>query len=373
MDNPIVTEAQLIPSEIEVLLKKTVFMMATWKWFALIFAFLVGSLLFKLLQKALYKFRHSHSRLHQRPFFHHFFSLEIEKSISWMVLTFFWLALIADLELPSGMAKYLAFGLQLLLGFNTIRLCYLAAEACGRVFADYAAKTESSIDDQLAPIATKTMKVLVVIIGCLTLLQNFGVNVTALLAGLGIGGVAIAFAAQDTVSNLFGTITILLDAPFKLGDVIKIGDTEGTVEEVGFRSTRLRTPYNSVVVFPNSMVAKERVDNLSARPQIRFRHNLGLHYNTKPEKISEFCEQVRYLLIQHPQVDKEKVIVVFNGYLDSALNILVICHFNVKTGVEELALQNQLLNDILGLASRIGVEFAYPTRTVYLQQSQQIT
>lgn len=367
MDRIVAADSQWISEEFRTFLETSTFGAANWKWIAAILVFVVGYIMFVIFRRIFKKIRQSWSFLRRGKFLNYFLDLPIERSTAMIVTTTIAISIFESLMIPNPVGKNLSVILHLLLAYNLIRLAYWAVEAMGRLFSEFASKTESSIDDQLAPIATKTMKVLVVVVGVLIMMQNFGINVTALLAGLGIGGVAIAFAAQDTVANLFGTITILTDAPFKLGDLVRIGDTEGTVEEVGFRSTRIRTAYNSVVVFPNSVIAKEKIDNLAERRQARFRHNFGLHYDTTSEKISEFCERVKYILIQHPQIDREKILVVFNGYLDSSLNVLVNAFINVKPGTEDLNIQDMILHEILKMSKEIGVDFAYPTRTVYLQ------
>lgn len=367
MDRFIAAESYWISEEFRLFLETNTFGAQNWKWIAAVLVFLVGYILFLIFRRIFKKIRQSWSFLRRGKFLNFFLDLPIERSTAMIAATSISISLFESLAIPNSLGKYLSGILHLLLAYNLIRLAYWGVEAMGRMFSEFASKTESSIDDQLAPIATKSLKVLVVVVGTLIMMQNFGVNVTALLAGLGIGGVAIAFAAQDTVANLFGTITILSDAPFKLGDLVRVGDTEGTVEEVGFRSTRIRTAYNSLVVFPNSVIAKEKIDNLTERQQVRFRHNFGLHYDTTSEKISEFCERVKYILIQNPEIDRDKILVVFNGYLDSSLNILVNAFMNVKPGTEDLRIQDRLLHEILKMSKEIGVDFAYPTRTIFLQ------
>jgi MscS family membrane protein len=246
----------------------------------------------------------------------------------------------------------------------------MAAEAFGHSMEEWATHTHNQFDDQLAPFASRTLKVLVIIVGVLVGLQNFGVNVTALLAGLGIGGVALAFAAQDTVSNVFGTITIILDQPFKLGDNIKVGDTEGTVTEVGFRSTRIRTYYNSIISIPNSVVAKERIDNLTLRNGwIRFRQVLGFTYSASPEQIRSFCDNLHYQLKQDKNIDQDRIAVAFNSFGDSSLNVLVQFHYTLDPEQSDVKKVEDLLILIAQIAVENKLEFAYPTRTLQIENS----
>ena len=360
--------AGFISTEFDFILNHSYFIIPTWKWIALIGGlsfiyfirpFLVGFI--KHLKK-------SKAFKSQQPFLNHFLGLDLEKGLSWAVLSLAAMILIENLELSINLEKYLMILVKVFMAYNVIRVAYLSMNSFGFIIEDWAAKTESSIDDQLAPLATKTLKVLVIIIGFLVVLQNFGVNVTALLAGLGIGGVAIAFAAQDTVANVFGTITILLDSPFKLGDRVKIADVDGTVEEVGFRSTRIRTLYNSVITMPNSVVAKEKIDNLSARENIfRFRTTLGFTYNASEQQINQFCEEFKYYLKQDASVLQDRVAVVFVDFAESSLNVLVSFHYKIDDPVNELNINQNYLNTIQKIAKQLQLDFAFPTRTVILE------
>ncbi|MFN7729464.1 MAG: mechanosensitive ion channel family protein [Bdellovibrio sp.] len=255
---------------------------------------------------------------------------------------------------------------QIILSIAVVRLAYMMVEAGGRKLSVYVEKTPNSLDDQLVSFATKSLKILIIVLGLLIVLQNFGVNVTSLLAGLGIGGLAIAFAAQETVANVFGSITIITDRPFQVGDQIKVTDTEGTVEEVGFRSTRIRTPYQSVVAVPNSIMAKEKIDNMGVRPRRRIRHTIGLTYAATQEQIRYFTDKVRFMLTRHPQVYKDDVTVVLSGFGDSSLNVLVNCFVVAATWNEEIEIQEYLLFEIMTIAKETGVEFAFPTRTLHM-------
>ena len=152
-----------------------------------------------------------------------------------------------------------------------------------------AQQTHNKFDDLLIPMVGKSLKVFVAVVGTIFTADNLNINVTNLLAGLGLGGLAFALAAKDLVGNFFGSLTILLDRPFHIGDWIIIGDVEGTVEQVGFRSTRVRTFYNSVITLPNALLTTTKVDNMGARRYRRMKTMLGITYDTSPEKIDEFC------------------------------------------------------------------------------------
>jgi MscS family membrane protein len=230
-----------------------------------------------------------------------------------------------------------------------------------------AAKTATKLDDQLVPIVRKSLKLVVSIIGTVFILQNLNVDVGSLLAGLGLGGLAFALAAKDTVANFFGSIMIFIDKPFHVGDWIQIGDdVEGTVEEVGFRTTRVRTFYNSMLTVPNARVTDSCVDNLGARQYRRYKADLSLTYNTPPAKISAFCEGVRQLIESLPGMRKDFYLVEFTEFGDSGLNIMVYSFMHTPDWDTELRVRTNFNLAILQLAEDLGVEFAFPTRTLHV-------
>lgn len=367
MEQLLLTESAFLSQDIIDLLKKTVFIMPTWKWCVLVIAITVAFVARPLFQFILKKVKRHNPFIKKYPksFAAYFFKLEIERPFAWLLIIILFFALGDGLELSGKFASYYSHLLQGLAAICIIRILYFAVDAGGSVLLEMAQKTASTYDDQLVPFATKSLKTIVVILGALLALQSFGLNVMSLLAGLGLGGLALALAAQDTAANLFGSITILADHPFKVGDWVKIKDMEGTVEEIGFRSTRIRTFYNSVITIPNAMMAKETIDNMGVRTCRRIRQVLGITYETPPELIEQFVEQIRYLIKQHPKVNPETVTVTFNNYGASSLDVLVIFHLQVYTGAEEQEHQQAILVDILKTAALMKVNFAYPTQTVY--------
>ena len=192
-------------------------------------------------------------------------------------------------------------------------------------------------------------------------------DVASLIAGLGIGGLAFALAAQDTIANLFGSATIFASRPFQIGDWVNVNGTEGVVESVGFRSTRIRTFYNSLVSIPNSRVADSVVDNYGAREFRRFKTVLGLTYDTTPEQMQAFVEGIRAILKSNPAVRQEYYEVHFNSFGDSSLNVLVYAFFKTDSWTTELTEKHNILLDIMRMAEELGVSFAFPTQTLHLE------
>ena len=234
------------------------------------------------------------------------------------------------------------------------------------VLARRAELTDSRFDDQLVPLANTGLKIVTLIIGMLFILGNLGVNVTSLVAGLGLGGLAVALAAQDTFRNLLGGVTIFADRPFQVGDWVVVGSIEGTVEHVGFRSSRVRTFYNSVVTVPNARIVDTHVDNMGLRQWRRYRTTLGLAYHTTPDQVQAFVEGVRAVIRANPGMRKDYYIVEFIDFGDSSLEILLYCFIDAPDWNAELRTRHVLNLDIMRLAEELGVEFAFPTQTLHV-------
>lgn len=352
-------------NEVMNIMEQTWIFMPNWKWLALTLALIGGFVLIPLSSWILNGIRtRLIKRFDEKQFSGFYLRQNIHRPLSLLLASAFWMTSIHLLNLADRPEKIIHGLLQIVMGLTIIRLAYMGVEAAGNQFKVIAAKTSNTLDDHLAPLVTRSMKLAVLIIGALLLMQNLGVNVVSLLAGLGIGGLAIALAAQDTFANLFGSITVIFDRPFQIGDIIKIGDAEGTVEAIGLRSTRLRSPTKTLISVPNSIMAKERIENLGQRTSRRCRHTLGVTYDTSPHQILAFIDHIRYVILQHPLTLKEDVTVTFNSFGDSSLNILV--NFFVMTNVyaEEMSAQQEILIQIMQVAEHDGISFAFPTRTL---------
>ena len=279
-------------------------------------------------------------------------------------LGFFWLGL------PVAVLAFYYRAVRVVAIVVAVVVAYRVVDLFAGLWERRAEHTESRYDDLLAPLVRKSLKVFVAAIGLGLLAGSVGQDITALLAGLGLGGLAVALAAQDTLSNLFGSVTVLVDRPFQVGDWVVVGDVEGTVEEVGFRSTRIRTFYDSLITLPNSNLIKSSVDNLGDRTYRRWSTTLALTYDTPPEKIDAFCEGVRELIRRHPYTRKNYFHVYFNNFGDASLDILLYTFFEAPDWATELRERHRLGVDILRLAADLGVEFAFPTQTVYLRNEE---
>jgi MscS family membrane protein len=232
----------------------------------------------------------------------------------------------------------------------------------------WAARTESTLDDQLAPLLRKSMRIFIVIMAALMAIQTFGYPITGVLASLGIGGLAFALAAKDTVSNIFGSLMIIFDRPFHVGDWIKAGDMEGTVEEVGFRSTKIRTFAKTLISVPNNVIANMALDNFSRMPKRRIRLTVGVTYDTTPTQMRQAVSRIRNLLQTHPAIDQEFFLVNFTDFGASSLDIMVYCFTTTTIWGEYLDAREDICLKIMDALEELGLEIAFPSTTVYLRQ-----
>jgi len=212
--------------------------------------------------------------------------------------------------------------------------------------------------------------VLVVVFGGVYILQALtGKPLNALLAGLGIGGLAVALAAQDTLKNFFGSIMIMLDQPFLVGDRVVVDGVDGPVEDIGFRSTRIRTLTGHLVAVPNEKMASINIENIGRRPSIRRLTNITITYDTPPEKVERALAIIREVLENHEGMDPEfPPRVFFDEFNDASLNIMMIYWFFPPNYWDFLAFSERVNLRIMRAFEAEGIEFAFPTTTTYLAQ-----
>ncbi|MDP7033661.1 MAG: mechanosensitive ion channel family protein [Planctomycetota bacterium] len=256
-------------------------------------------------------------------------------------------------------------------GFLIILGIFLLAviDAVALVLKARANRTESKLDDQLVPLVRKTLKTFTVILLAVVFIQNLGYSVSGFVAGLGLGGLAFALAAKDTVANLFGSLTIFTDQPFQVGDWVNSGSVSGTVEEVGFRSTRLRKADNTVVSIPNASIAMGTVHNASRREKRRIDITIGLTYDCTPEKMVTFIEKVRNLLDEDPELD-DSGRAHFTGFAPSSLTVTICAHTKTPDFSHFMTVRQELNLNLMRLCQEVGVEMAFDSRTVYLKSTE---
>lgn len=305
--------------------------------------------------------------------------------------TTWWRVLLKSLAKPAvlaGFAVGIAAGFQLLMlpegvdtvfakisqVLNAIAIGYAAYSLVD--FADYyimrfANGTKSRVDDILAPMVGKSIRITVAVLVLLNILQSvMEEDVMTILAGLGVGGLAIALAGQDTIKNFFGAFVILGDKPFEIGDRIVVDGHDGPVEEVGFRSTKIRTLDGHVVTIPNSEMVNTTVRNIGSRPYIKRVLKIGVTYGTPPEKVQKAIDIVKGLLKDHEGMDPEfPPRVFFSDFGDFALTITVMFWYHPPEYWDFMAFSERINMEILRIFNAEGIEFAFPTQTIFLQNA----
>lgn len=270
---------------------------------------------------------------------------------------------------PEGVAVFFSKGLKVIVAVSITYVLLKLVDVWMGWWRERAAGDNEQFGRQLLPLIGKSLKVFVVMVAALVTSQNLGFNVTGLIASLSIGGLAVGLAAQDTLANLFGAVAILVDRPFKVGDRIQLDAVDGMVETIGFRSTRVRNLDGYLVVIPNKTMGNATITNVAARPNIKTVMNIGVTYDTPAEKVQRAMRIIEEIYKPHPKTSD--LIVSFNKFESSSLNILVVHWWNSKD-FKEYLLGFQHLN--LELKRRFdaeGISFAFPTQTVYLRQDSE--
>jgi len=279
-----------------------------------------------------------------------------------------WLILLPLIGLPNGVLSIVQPAIHIYITFACIWFGFRGTDLIAWVAHQKAEKTKNKLDDLLVPLLRKTLKAVVIVFGVVYLADSMQIQLAPIIAGLGIGGLGFAFAAKDTIENFFGSITVILDKPFEIGDWVIVDGVEGTVISVGMRSTRIRTFYDTVVTIPNSILVTSKCNNYSKRRYRRWKQMVGIGYATPPEKIAAFCEGIRELLRVHPYTRKDYYQVWLNEFGGSSLNVLVYVFWTAPDWQTELRERHRFMLDMIRLAGELEVEFAFPSRTVYLRK-----
>jgi len=233
------------------------------------------------------------------------------------------------------------------------------------VFEYKAALTESKTDDQMVPFIKELSKITTIVLAVFVILGAvFNLNVATIIAGLGIGGIAVALAAQDTLQNLLGSFTIFADKPFVVGDLVRVDKYEGTIEKVGFRSTLLRTLDKTLVIIPNKKMVDSPLENLSLRNLRRMKFNIALKYDTPAELMKKISMEVEKFVNDHPATSSD-TLVSFDSFGDSSLNIQVLYFVEIVEYNEYMRIREDINYRIMQIVAENGAGFAFPSQTVY--------
>jgi MscS family membrane protein len=348
-------------------LKTSTLLLPNWQWIGLLVTILLGVVADKLLSFFLRSgVRRWRNRTKHKEFKE--ISADILRPLGLMAMALIWWSGINLMGLTENVMLVLLVAVKFLASISGVWAAYRLVDLVSAFLHKRAQLTDNKLDDALVPLIPRTLKIFVTVIGFVFIADNLNVDISSLLAGLGLGGLAFALAAKDMVQNLFGSVTVLMDRTFSVGDWVIVEDVEGSVERIGFRSTRIRTFYNSVVTVPNSKFITATVDNMGERRYRRLSCKLSLTYDTPPDHIEAFCEGVRELVRQHPYMRKDYYQVYLNEFAASSLDVLLYVFWETPEWSTELRERHRFMLDVLRLAQKLGVEFAFPTQTLYMKQ-----
>ncbi|MES9994465.1 MAG: mechanosensitive ion channel family protein [Candidatus Thiodiazotropha sp.] len=351
-------------------LKQSTFLLQNWQWIGLLLTILAGVIVDKLvtlfLRTGVRRWRNSSQHDEFKEI-----SEDILRPLGLMAMAIIWWASINLMGLAENVMLVLLLAVKFLASISGVWAAYRLVDLVSAYLHKQAQLSSNKLDDALVPLIPRTLKIFVTVIGFVFIADNLNIDISSLLAGLGLGGLAFALAAKDMVQNLFGSVTVLMDRTFSVGDWIIVDDVEGSVERIGFRSTRVRTFYNSVVTVPNSKFITATVDNMGERRYRRLSCKLSLTYDTPPDRIEAFCEGIRELVRQHPYMRKDYYHAYLNEFAGSSLDVLLYVFWETPEWNTELRERHRFMLDILRLAQRLEVEFAFPTQTLYMKQEEE--
>ncbi|MDF7806845.1 mechanosensitive ion channel family protein [Pontiellaceae bacterium B12219] len=275
---------------------------------------------------------------------------------------------LSGLELSKSVYDIIHDGFDVIFTVAIAFFIYSLVDVVDFIIIHITSKTETKMDDLMAPVVRKSLRVIVVVLGLVQIAQILSDKpITTILTGLGVGGLAVALAAQETIKNFFGSLVIFADKPFELGERIKVGGHDGSIEEVGFRSTRIRTLDGHLVTVPNGELANMMIQNVSKRPFIKRVMNVTVTYDTSPEKVQEAIDILKELLENHEGMKEDlPPRVFFSDFNDCSLNIIAIYWYHPPEYWKYMEHANGLNMELLKRYNEAGIEFAFPTQTLYV-------
>jgi len=235
------------------------------------------------------------------------------------------------------------------------------------IFSSFSSRFGNKMSSDIENFIVKTLRTIVIALGLMTFLQAWGINVSAFIASLGLGGLAFALAAKDTAANLFGSLVLFTDRPFKIGDWIQTPEAEGVVEDIGIRSTKIRTFAQALITVPNAVIANAAITNWTRMGKRRIRMSLGLTYGTSTKQMETILSQIRTYLKNNEEIHPETIMIYFDEFGTSSLNIF--CYFFTKTTVwnDYLAVRESVNLELMRIVENSGAAFAFPTQTLHVE------
>ena len=271
--------------------------------------------------------------------------------------------------LPKGIELFIHHFLVSIILFSLFWFLHSAVDIISYSLSRLTDKLGKKMSKEVINFLAKGIKVVVFMLGAMTILQQWGFNVSGFVASLGLGGLAFALAAKDTAANLFGSLVIFIDKPFNIGDWVQTPDVEGTILEIGIRSTKVRTFAQAIVTVPNANLANAAIINWSRMGKRRIKTSLGLTYSTTPEQVSAILIDLKDYLIKHSEIDDETIFINFSGFGESTLDIF--CYFFTKTTNwgEYMNIKEEVFLEFMRIIThKHQVQFAFPSRTLYVEK-----
>lgn len=254
---------------------------------------------------------------------------------------------------------------MLLIFWGLLRVVDIMVDALSHVLGD---GDVSSAARGFTPLIKKSLRIFLIIVAVVMVIDNLGYDIGGILATLGVGGVAFAIAAKDSIANLYGSLALALDRPFKVGDWIQVGnDVDGDVEEIGLRSTKVRTWPKTVISIPNAVLANEKINNWSRMPKRRVKQVVGVTYDTSPDTMEAIVEAIRQLLREDEGVHQDFILVNWTDFGESSLDILVYYFTSTTKWLEHMDIRQRINLKIARAVAKHGSSIAFPTRTLHLQ------
>ncbi|TXD34971.1 mechanosensitive ion channel family protein [Lujinxingia vulgaris] len=291
----------------------------------------------------------------------------IRRPMGWLFNLVATYAAVLILQVPEALHQVTVLVLQTMGTVFVAWMIFNVVDAIGAYLEALARRTDSGIDDHLVPLLKRVMRLAVLVVMVITVIQQWGYDVTSLIAGLGLGGLAFALAAQSTLSNWFGSVMILTDRPFTIGDLVESEHGKGRVVEIGLRSTQIRTFDRTIITVPNADIATTAVANLSKEGVIAISTTLGMTYGTSKAVIERIIERIRELLGEDEGVDNTQFVVSFAGFGASSLDIYVHCFARATTWYQWHAIRERLFFAMMDIVNEEGGSFAFPSQSLYLE------
>lgn len=292
---------------------------------------------------------------------------KIERPLGWVVLIIALYLGILALDLPDKLHVVVVLLLKTVGTVFAAWTIFAATDVLVEGMERFALKTDSDMDDHMIPLVQRVFRISIICIAIITIVQQWGYDVTSLIAGLGIGGLALALAAQDTLANWFGSIMIFTDRPFKLGDWVKSDHGEGVVEVVGMRSTKIRTFAKTVITVPNKDVANTAIENFSEMPKRRINAQIGVTYSTSASQMIEIVDGIKNVLRTHEAIDQEFWLVNFVGFGGSSLDIMIYAFTKTTVWGEWLDARQDIYLKMMKVVEDAGSSFAFPSQSIYFE------